>query len=414
MSSKTVRRVSLLAVALGLTGGACVGASYYFSRSSVDTPEYEFATVTKGELAQVITASGQLNPVVKVDVGSQISGNIQKLLADFNSLVTQGQIVAQLDPATFEANVIQAEGNLANAKAALELAAINAKRAKSLQVGKLTPEAEYDRAYADLLQAEAAVKLNEGILKRAKVDLARCTIYAPIDGIVISRNVNVGQTVAASMNAPTLFIIANDLSKMQIEANVVEADVGVVEVGQDVDFTVDAFPDQTFHGKVAQIRNAPKIDQNVVTYETIIDVSNAKRKLKPGMTANVSIVVAQRQDALKIPNAALRFRPSAPKKSPSLGTSDSKTRKKSSGSKKEKHKAEKTVYVLASGTNSANALQPRTPQPVQIKPGITDGSFTEVVDGLKEGDNVILSATTPAQVSLGTVSSLFGGRKKKH
>src|SRR5436309_833939 len=290
-----------------LVSGA--GLGWYLNRPSAGPLHYETTTVTRGELTQVVTASGQLNPLVKVDVGSQISGIIQKLFVDFNSPVTEGQVIAQLDAATYEANLIQAQGNLANAKAAAELAQLNAERAKALQIEKLNSKAEYEKAVADLHQAEAAVKVNEGSLKKAQVDLARCTIYAPIDGIVISRNVNVGQTVAASLSAPTLFVIANDLAKMQIEADVAEADIGLVETGQGVDFTVDAFPGQTFHGKVTQVRNAPKADQNVVTYVTIIDVTNPNLKLKPGMTANVSVIVTHHDNVLKIPNAALRFRP---------------------------------------------------------------------------------------------------------
>src|SRR5882672_6786179 len=231
-----------------------VGVGWYFNQPSGNPPHYETTEVTRGELTQVVTASGQLNPLVKVDVGSQISGIIKNLLVDFNSPVTEGQVIAQLDAATYEANLIQAQGNLANAKAAAELAQLNAERAKTLQSEKLNAKAEYEKAVADLHQAEAAVQVNEGSLKKAQVDLARCTIYAPVEGIVISRNVNVGQTVAASLSAPTLFVIANDLAKMQIEAAVSEADVGNIEVGQPVNFTVDAFPYRTFKGSVVQVR----------------------------------------------------------------------------------------------------------------------------------------------------------------
>src|SRR6058998_2385351 len=253
---------------------SAVGLGWYLNQPAGTTFEYETSLVSRGVLTQVVTASGQLNPVVKVEVGSQISGIIQKLFVDFNSPVREGQVIAQLDAATYEANLIQAQGNLANAKAAAELAQLNAERAKALQTEKLNSKAEYEKAVADLHQAEAAVKVNEGSLKKAQVDLARCTIYAPIDGTVISRNVNVGQTVAASLSAPTLFVIANDLARMQIEADVAEADIGLVGAGQHVEFTVDAFPGQTFHGKVTQVRNSPKADQNVVTYVTIIDVTN--------------------------------------------------------------------------------------------------------------------------------------------
>src|SRR2546425_655185 len=366
-----------------LASGAGVG--WYLNRPSGNPLQYETTVVTRGELTQAVTASGQLNPLVKVDVGSQISGIIQKMQVDFNSPVTEGEVIAQLDAATYEANLIQAQGNLANAKAAAELAQLNAERAKTLQTEKLNAKAEYEKAVADLHQAEAAVKVNEGSLKKAQVDLARCTIYAPIDGIVISRNVNVGQTVAASLSAPTLFVIANDLAKMQIEADVAEADIGLVGTGQDVEFTVDAFPGQTFHGKVTQVRNAPKTDQNVVTYVTIIDVTNPNLKLKPGMTANVSVIVRHHDKVLKIPNAALRFRPAKNvevvktrtnktdvAEAPAKGETKSASEKKSETAKPkkdkmEKRKSERTVYALRGG-----ALQP-----LKLRLGITDGRETE-------------------------------------
>jgi HlyD family secretion protein len=221
-------------------------------------------------------------------------------------------VVAELDPAIFQASVHQAEGDLANARATLELQLVEAHRSAELFSNKLVSSSDYDKAIADLHSAEAQVKMKEASLERAKVDLAHCTIYAPVDGIVISRNVDVGQTVAASMNAPVLFVIANDLAKMQIDSNVSEADVGSVEDGQSVSFTVDAFPNRTFAGKVTQIRNSPITVQNVVTYDTVVGVDNADQKLKPGMTATISITTAQRANALKVPNAALRFRPPEP------------------------------------------------------------------------------------------------------
>lgn len=300
-----LKRLTLLVV---LAVGAGYGGWRWNSQID-DSPEYQTAAVTRGNLMQVVTANGQLNPVVKVEVGSQISGFIEKLLVDFNSPVKSGQIIAQLDASTYKANLIQAEGNLAHAKSVLELAQINAARAKALQTNTLIARAEYEKAVADLHQAEAAVKINQGVVQRAEVDLARCTIYSPIDGMVISRNVNVGQTVAASLSAPPLFVIANDLTKMQIEARVSEADIGRIHAGQDVKFTVDAYLGEAFRGQIMQVRNAPILDQNVVTYETIIEVTNPELKLKRGMTANVTIIVAHRPSVLKIPNAALRFRP---------------------------------------------------------------------------------------------------------
>src|ERR1051325_8992720 len=296
-------------VVLVVLGGGIGGGYWYLTSGHAAAAQYQTAPAGRGDLTQAVTATGQLNPVVNVQVGSQISGIIQKLYADFNSTVKSNQVIAQLDPATYRAAVHQAEGDLANAKAGLEWPQINAKRSAELLTSHLVSPSDNDKAVADLHQAEAMIKIKEAALEKAKVDLERCTITAPVDGVVISRNVDVGQTVAASLQAPTLFIIANDLTKMQIDANVAEADVGEVEVGKDVDFTVDAFPYRTFHGKVTQVRNAPITVQNVVTYDTVVEVSNPDLKLKPGMTANVSLKVAQRQAALKIPNAALRFRP---------------------------------------------------------------------------------------------------------
>src|ERR1043166_6975804 len=268
---------------------------------------YQTTAISRGPITQAVTATGTLNPVVNVQVGSQVSGNIAKLFADFNSQVKAGQVVAQIDPALFQATVTQAEGDLANAQAALELAKVNAARTQELFSKKNSSQADLDQAMANLHQAEANVKIKQGALDKAKADLDHCAIMSPIDGVVISRNVDVGQTVAASLQAPVIFTIANDLTKMQIDSNVAEADVGVLEVGQDVDFTVDAFPMRTFHGKVVQVRNAPITVQNVVTYDTVIGVSNPDLKLKPGMTANVSIIAARKDNVLQIKNAALRY-----------------------------------------------------------------------------------------------------------
>src|SRR5882762_3664965 len=212
---------------------------------NVSADNYQTAVVTRGPITQAVTATGTLNPVVNVQVGSQVSGNISKLFADYNSQVKAGQVVAQIDPALFQATVTQAEGDLANAQAALELARINAKRTQELFAKKTSSQADVDQAVANLHQAEANVKIKQGALDKAKADLEHCAITSPIDGVVISRSVDVGQTVAASLQAPVIFAIANDLAKMQIDANVAEADVGVVKIDQHVDFSVDAFPMET-------------------------------------------------------------------------------------------------------------------------------------------------------------------------
>src|SRR5581483_879169 len=372
----------------------------YFSNRGDGAPQYQTVKVSRGDLSQVVTATGTLNPVINVQVGSQISGNIQKLFADYNTPVKAGQVIAQLDPAIYQAVVHQAEGDLANAKAALELAQVTAKRKEDLVAQHAAPQADLDSALATLHEAEATVKIKQSNLEKSKVDLDHCTIYAPIDGVVISRSVDVGQTVAASLSAPVIFTIANDLRNMQIDSNVAEADVGNVEADQNVNFTVDAFPYRTFQGKVTQVRNAPTTVQNVVTYDTVISVNNEDLKLKPGMTANVSIIIAQRQNALRLPNAALRFRP-AEKQEKIASPSATPANPPSGGGRGHQRVGTpmRTVYVLSNG----NA------QPVEVKLGISDGIFTEVIEGLKEDDDVITAANTTASAAPQTTNPFSGG-----
>jgi HlyD family secretion protein len=368
---------------------------------------FQTATVTKGPITQAVTATGTLNPVVNVQVGSQVSGNISKLFADFNSQVKAGQVVAQIDPMLFQAAVTQAEGDLASAQAQLELAKLNASRTQALFAQKNVAQQDVDTAMANLHQAEAGVKIKQGALDKAKADLEHCTISSPVDGVVISRNVDVGQTVAASLQAPVIFQIANDLAKMQIDTNVAEADVGVVEVGQDVDFTVDAFPQRTFHGKVVQVRNAPITVQNVVTYDTVIGVDNKDLKLKPGMTANVSIIIAHKDDVLQIKNAALRYRPAdaAPEPRPS-STANARPGSGAPGGRpagaRPRQGADRTVYVLSGNR----------PKPVQIKTGISDGIVTEVVSGLNQGDQVITAELATASPSSSAANPFGGGPRR--
>ncbi len=369
--------------------------------------DFQSVNVGRGAITQAVTATGTLNPVVNVQVGSQVSGNIQKLFADYNSNVKAGETVAQIDPATFQAAVTQAEGDLANAQASLELARINSGRTQALFAKQNSAQADVDQSMASLHQAEAGVKIKQGALDKVRADLEHCTITSPIDGTVISRSVDVGQTVAASLAAPVIFTIANDLTKMQIDANVAEADVGVVAVDQNVEFTVDAFPNQTFHGKVVQVRNAPITVQNVVTYDTVIGVSNPELKLKPGMTANVSIVIAHKDDVVKISNAALRYRPadapppesrSASSPNPSRGERGSRP----SGGPPRERRMERTIYVLNGDK----------PQPVQIKTGISDGVSTEVTEGLKEGDRVVTAQLNAAGGAAPAQANPFGGGRR--
>jgi HlyD family secretion protein len=265
---------------------------------------------------------------------------------------------------------------------------------------------------ATLHQAEGNVKIKQGALDKAKADLDHCTITSPIDGVVISRNVDVGQTVAASLQAPVIFAIANDLTKMQIDSNVAEADIGVVNVDQDVDFTVDAFPTRTFHGKVVQVRNAPITVQNVVTYDTVIGVSNPDLKLKPGMTANVSIIIEHKDNVVQIKNAALRYRPpdaavaEPPKASSAQAATAAGSTPSPSGQRPtaaRERKPERTVYVLSYGR----------PKAVQIKTGISDGIMTEVTEGLKEGDRVVTAELSSPSASSSPPANPFSGGQRR-
>lgn len=292
------------------------GAGYGFLRwrsagggAAPGSTDLKTNVVTKGDLVQVVTANGALYPVRTVTVGSQISGIITELKVDFNSRVNEGDILAKIDPATYERAMARAEADLANAQAGLALAKFNAERTKELFNAKLISETEFQQTEVALLQADANVKIRQAAVDTAKVDLDRTVITAPISGIVISRRVEAGQTVAASFNTPELFQIANDLTKMQIEAAVSEADIGGVAEGQKVNFTVDAYLNRQFRGIVKQVRFAPVTNQNVVNYTTVVEVDNADLKLRPGMTANTSIITSERNNILKVPNAALRFRP---------------------------------------------------------------------------------------------------------
>jgi len=421
---------------------AALGAAgwWYYQSQHQGAPEYQTAPVNRGDLTQVVTATGQLGPVLNVQVGSQISGIVKKLFVDFNSVVKSNQVIAEIDPSTYQLTVLKAEAGVANSKANLALAEVQAHRSDELFTNNLISAADHDIANAQLLQAKAQVQSDEANLKNAQVQLSYCTIYAPVDGVVISRNVDVGQTVAASFNTPTLFLIANDLTKMEIDALVSEADIGNAAVGQNVNFSVDAFPYRTFHGKLSQIRYGAITNQNVINYDCVIDVNNSDLKLLPSMTANVSIVIAERNDVLKIPNAALRFRPpDAPGTSKtnalpqmagqgqrgggergggegSSGGGRSLRQRDASGGgpggfggpggrgggpggaeggarprPRPERQMARTVYVLE---KSADPKQPPTLKPIQVKLGITDGISTEVTEGLEEGMQVVTGMIT--------------------
>jgi len=352
-----------------------VSGGYLLLKKGKNGIRYKTEKVTRGDIVSTVTATGTVNPVTTVLVGTQVSGTIKHIYVDFNSPVKRGQVVAQIDPATFEAQVEQAKANLSNAKANLQKAEATLNDAKRTMERNRTlfskdliarsdldtAETNYETAMAQVEAARAQVEQAKASLKVAETNLMYTRIVSPVDGIVISRNVDVGQTVAASFQTPTLFTIAQDLTKMQIDCNVSEADIGRVKTGQTVEFTVDAFPDLLFKGRVSQVRNAPITVQNVVTYDVVVRVDNPEFKLRPGMTANVSIIVEEKKDVLRIPNSALRFRPSWVEREKRMGKG-------------------KGVWIMDGDK----------PKRVELSTGISDGSYTEVISGLREGDNVII------------------------
>lgn len=291
-----------------LLAAAGVGGWYYWDKKSDKQPEFTTTKVTRGDITQVVTATGDIQSVTQVDVSSQISGQIIDVLVDFNTPVKTGQVLAKLDPATYISKLNAAKADLLSTQANNTLQRLNTERVRELRKQNLVSQQELDQAEALLQQSDAQLATRQSAVDDAAVNLQRCTIYSPIDGIVLARLTDKGRTVSASTSAPTLFTIVNDLTKMQIAAAVAEADIGSIAIGQDVSFTVDAFPSRSFRGKVSQVRNAAKVTSNVVSYDTIIDVANDDQKLKPGMTANVSIVIAQKPDVLRVANSALRVR----------------------------------------------------------------------------------------------------------
>jgi HlyD family secretion protein len=319
------KKVVIGIVVLVIAAGAILGWSL-LKNNRTSVAKYKFDKVTKGDLEAVVTTTGTVNPIIKVEVGSQVSGKIAKMYVDYNSQVKEGQILAELDRLPFETRVSQNQANFLSAQASLEkakvtLQSLKAKYERSLSLAetnlisndeKEAAEANYLGAKTDVQRADASVAQAKSQLESSKLDLSYAIIRSPMDGIVISRNMEAGQTVQASFSAPKIFEIANDLSKMQVECDVDEADVGKVKEGQMVRFTVDAFPDSPFIGKVNQVRFSPTVTSNVVTYTTVVDVSNPELKLRPGMTATVNIITGEAKGVLRIPNSALRFTPNIP------------------------------------------------------------------------------------------------------
>jgi HlyD family secretion protein len=394
------KRVTLVVLLVGVLAVAMV--AYYRGGVSADVPRFTTSAVTRQDIVQTVEATGTLGAVTTVQVGTQVSGTIQSLHADFNSRVRKGQIIARLDPSLLQAQVDQAaatitrlEADVERARAALEDAQVKLMRSQMLAEQGLLARADLDaaesaarQARASLQAAEAQIVQARAALNQNRVNLSHTIIRAPVDGIVISRDVDVGQTVAASMSAPTLFVIAKDLTEMKVEASVDESDIGRIEPGQAVTFRVDAYPDDVFSGTVSQVRLQPEVVQNVVSYTTVIDVPNPEGKLKPGMTANVSIEIARADDVLAVPNAALRFQPPAE----DVTSAPAPRRGGARGGARADDAGADQVWTLRDGQLQA----------VAVDAGLSNGIATAILGGnLREGMPIV----TGISASNGTASS---------
>jgi HlyD family secretion protein len=394
----------LIPLILIVGGGAFMMNALQKKQEAAKAERYRTVTVDRGAVVQRITANGTLNPVTVVSVGTQVSGTVTKLYTDFNKEVKSGQVLLELDPAIIRANLNQIEATLRSAQASLRLAESTLRRNEELVRKGFITQATVDQNIREVDVAKAQLAQAQAQLDREKTNLSYTIIRSPIDGIVIDRKVDVGQTVAASFSTPTLFQIARDLNAMQIDTSVAEADVGSVKEGMPVRFTVDAYPERDFAGKIRVVRLNPTISQNVVTYNVVVDVTNEGGVLKPGMTAQVSFVANQRDDVLRIPNAALRFKPPKDDKEKDKKKDERKESKDSKDTKTAA--ATKSAPAATTGTPTAPtaSAQSRRPParvfkvneknelvPVEIRTGLASNQFTEVLSGeLKAGDELVI------------------------
>ncbi len=391
-----------------------IASSIWYMTNRTTESSYKTVRIEKGNIVSLISATGTVNAVKTVQVGSQVSGTIQKLYVDYNSRVKQGQIIAEIDPSLFLAQVEQARGNNLSSQAALQKARVTLADAKRTMERNKTlinqgivaqsdfdaSQTAFDSAVAGVKSAEAGVTQTRGSLMQAETNLKNSVIRSPVDGVVISRSIDVGQTVAASFQTPTLFSIAQDLTKMQIETSVDEADISRAQLDQPATFTVDAYPEKVFKGKVTQIRSAPITVQNVVTYIVVVQVDNRDLHLKPGMTANVSIETGRRDGVLKLPAAALRFRPKTGDETKAL-KHGGMGQKQGGGQKAKNGAPNQKVYILKDDK----------PVPVTIRTGLSDTGFTEIVEGdLKEGNEVIVEQIDKSKKKSGSGSPHMGPR----
>lgn len=409
---------------------------WYFLRgdaSGQQTGKYKSAVVDRGDVAMTVTATGTISAVTTVQVGSQVSGIIAALYADFNTPVTKGQLVAELDPTSFEAAVAQRRADVAQSEVRLRNARTQMLRQEQLLAKQLVAQADYDLAKADFDALEAQISQVKAALLQAQTNLAYTKIRSPIDGVVVDRQYDIGQTVAASFQAPTLFTIAQDLTKMQVQADVDQSDIGRIRVGQSARFTVDAYPDEEFVGAITQVRLNATVNQNVVTYPVIVGVENAELKLRPKMTADLSVEVDRVKEVLRVPNAALRFRPaeeaaagassggtggrsaaggdganrgagSAPPGGGFAGAAQGLAAGRRGGDGEKKEKGWQTVYRLGPDGKLV---------PVPVRTGLSDGKYSEVLAGeLAAGDNIVVGLTTSKAGATPGASPLGqGGRR---
>ena len=357
-------------------------------------PKYKLEPIAQGDITATVSATGTLSALETVQVGSQVSGIVSRLYVDFNSPVKKGQLVAELDPTAFQTQVDQRRADLERARVEARNAGIAFTRAKNLLASELLAPSEYDVALANYQSSQAGVKQAEATLRQAVNNLSYTKITSPIDGVVVDRQYDIGQTVAASFQAPTLFTIAQDLRKMQVETNIDEADIGKIKVGSTATFSVDAFPEQKFEGRVSQIRLSTQVVQNVVTYPVLIDVPNPDLLLKPGMTANVSVPVDTAKNVLKVPNAALRFRPDP----------DDLAEKKKPESRGGSQRKETVLYI---------ATPEGKLKPVPVKTSLTDGSYTAIESPqLRAGQPIVVGLMTARAMDSSGGMMQGGGRRR--
>ncbi len=408
-----------IVLGLAVVVGAGVGIWQWRKHAAAGAaPRFETVAIDRGPITAKVTATGTLSALVTVQVGTQVSGRIKEILVDFNSPVKKGQVIARIEPALFQAamesaraNYLAAQGSIAKLEAQAENAKLQYDRAEQLFERKAIAQADLDTARAtmraangDVVAARGNMEQAKAALNQAKVNLDYTTIMSPTTGVVISRSVDVGQTVAASLSAPTLFLIAEDLTKMQVDTSVAEADIGKLKAEMDATFTVDAYPSRTFKGKIRQIRNAPQTQQNVVTYDAVIDVSNPGLELRPGMTANVTFIYDHRDSALRVANAALRFQPPPELARAAWGGGGGSGQK--GGGQRGPGSGEGGGRRMGGGRQGGGGETPDrrmlwvlrgpTPTPVRVRAGVSDGTNTEIeTTELHEGDHVVTDAEMP-------------------